>query len=284
MYSMVMTDTKKSAVSPPLRGRFEVVGFAEAYWCAFESVLANTPQLLRAAHRLRYQVFCVENDIFDPARNPEGLERDEYDSHSLQAVLLHRATQMIVGTIRLVLHKPGAQRGSLPFHNVCRDPRLRDPDFLPLETTAEIGRFAICKSSRHRLSGGSDGQEPRRLIAYMTLGLIMAALRMCIANGVEDVCAVMEPPLLRLLARLGFHFEPLGPVVEYYGMRQPCWANVMRLFARVKAERPEVWEVTTDRGRLFNPGFLPAETAHGYAGHAACAGRSQVCPASQQAD
>ena len=243
----------------------------EAYQRVFEGVPADTPELLHAAHRLRHQVFCVENDVFDPANNSGGLERDEYDSHSLQAVLLHRATKMIVGTVRLVLHKPGAYQGSLPFHKICRDPRLRDPGFLPLETTAEVGRFAISKGSRYTLRGVVNGQlcgfgnpadDPRRLIQYLVLGLIMAALQICVRQRIKDICAVMEPTLLRLLARLGFHFEPLGPVVEYYGLRQPCWANIAQLFARVGVERPEIWEVTTNRGRLLKPGFVPARNTY----------------------
>ena len=91
-----------------------------------------------------------------------------------------------------------------------------------------------------------------RLMPHMTLALIHAALQMCVDHHrVRHVCAVMEPRLLRLLARLGFHFEPLGPLVEYHGLRQPCFAELGALFARVGVERREVWEVTTDRGRVF---------------------------------
>ena len=115
---------------------------------ALTAIPADAPALLHAAHRLRYQVFCVENEVFDPADNPGGFERDAYDAHSVQALLLHRSTQAILGTVRLVLHKAGATEGSLPFHKVCRDPRLRDPAFLPLATTAEVGRFAISKEFR----------------------------------------------------------------------------------------------------------------------------------------
>ena len=232
---------------------------AEVYRQVFTGVPADTPELRRAAHRLRYQVFCVENKIFDPADNPGGLERDVYDDHSVQAVLLHRSSQMVVGTVRLVLHKPGAPRGSLPFHKICDHPRLRDPNFLPLETTAEVGRFAISKAFRPRSSEvvGDLSALDRlmrnfdRLLPHMTLALINLALQMCVAHQTRHVCAVMEPSLLRLLARLGFHFSPLGPAVEYHGLRQPCYANLTELFARVGAERRDVWEVTTERGCLF---------------------------------
>ena len=75
---------------------------------------------------------------------------------------------------------------------------------------------------------------------------------MCIAEGILDICMVMEPSLLRLLGGLGLHFTPLGPLINYYGLRQPCYVNLVELFARCRIERPEVWAVTTDYGRLFS--------------------------------
>jgi N-acyl amino acid synthase of PEP-CTERM/exosortase system len=232
----------------------------EAYQKLFVSIPADTPELQHEAYRLRYQVYCVERQFEDPGQNPGGLECDEYDSHSVQALLLHRDSQRTVGTIRLVLHKPGARCGTLPFHSVCHDPKLRDPDLLPFETTAELSRFAISKSFRQRDGDAAYGRvygpeelmcDPRRVIPHLTLGLMTAALRMGNTYGVEHVCAIMEPALLRLVERFGLYFNPIGPLVEYHGLRQPCYANVEELIAGIEAVRPDVWEVVTDRGRLW---------------------------------
>ncbi len=232
----------------------------EYYWTFFEGVAADTSQLLEDVHRLRYQIFCIERNIFDPGRFPDGLEYDEYDNHSLQAVLRHRQSQTIAGAVRLVLHRPGASSGSLPFHRVCRDPRIADPAFLPFEATAEIGRFAISKAFRRRYGDGSYGQAndilaSRRLIPHMTLGLMATALRLSIPYHIRYVCAVMEPVLLRLLARFGIRFRPIGPAVDYYGVRQPCYADLAELFAGIAVERPEIWQLITDCGRLLGPDF-----------------------------
>jgi N-acyl amino acid synthase of PEP-CTERM/exosortase system len=226
----------------------------------FECVQAKTPELLREAYRLRYEVYCIEHQFLDPADNPGGLERDAYDSHSVQGVLLHRDSQMMVGTVRLVLHESGAVGGSLPFHEVCQHPRLKDPNFLPLETTAELSRFAISKSFRRRADDGTYSRayapeelawDPRRVIPHMALGLMTIALQMSLPHNIRDVCAVMDPALLRLVARFGIHFHTLGPIVDYHGGRQPCYANVEEMLAGVEAERPDVWEVITDCGRLW---------------------------------
>ena len=266
-----LSQSESQAPSRPPNSR-QTVPLVEIYQKVFEGIPANTPELLREAHRLRYQVYCVENNFEDPAQNPGGLERDKYDSHSVHALLLHRASRMIVGTMRLVLHKPGVRHGCLPFHNVCGHPRLLDPDFLPFETTAELSRFAISKQFRRRINDGTYGQayDPdelvgtgRRAIPHIALGLMTMALQFGIHRRIEHVCAVMEPALLRLLSRFGIHFELLGPQIDYHGWRQPCYAKVETLLAGVEAERIDVWEVMTDRGRLWKSSYDP-QTADNY--------------------
>lgn len=231
----------------------------------FLAVPADTEELQREAYRLRYQVYCLEHNFEDPARNRDGLERDEFDEHSVQGVLLHRATRTTVGTVRLVLHEPGSSAGCLPFHQVCQDPRAHDRALLPLNSTFELSRFAISKLYRRRL--GDDGAdkpsiETARMIPHITLGLMTVALQIGIANGIEYVCAIMEPSMLRLLGRFGFHFSTLGPAVWYHGWRQPVYANVGSLLRGVRVERPEIWGIITDRGRLWPARFettMPVE-------------------------
>jgi N-acyl amino acid synthase of PEP-CTERM/exosortase system len=74
-------------------------------------------------------------------------------------------------------------------------------------------------------------------------------VRMSIENGITHWCAVMEPTLLRLLTRLGIHFEPIGPMIEYHGRRQPCYIPLEVLLPRVQRERPDVWDVITRGGK-----------------------------------
>ena len=223
----------------------------------FRFVTADTPELLREVHRIRYQVYCIENEFEDPRNNPEGFERDEFDEHSVHALLVHCASQAPVGTVRLVLHKPGAGGGSLPFHRVCRQAEAHRADFLPYETTAEFSRFAISKRCRHtaaQKAGGGPrefGDEERSTIPHVTIGLISAALRLCFTNGVTHVCAVMEPTLLRLLSRFGIRFQPLGPRVDYHGWRQPCFATLSGLMDGIERERRDVWDLVTDCGQLW---------------------------------
>jgi N-acyl amino acid synthase of PEP-CTERM/exosortase system len=91
----------------------------------------------------------------------------------------------------------------------------------------------------------------------ITLGLINGTVRMSVEHGVTEWFAVMEPSLLRLLAKYGIYFSPIGPMVNYHGMRQPCYVIFEKMLGRVRKERIDVWEFITENGRLLDRGDLP---------------------------
>lgn len=221
----------------------------------FEGVAADTSELKAECFRIRYQVYCIEQGFEDPA-SKQGLEEvDEYDERSVHALLVHRHSGLSIGTIRLVLHQEGL-RGSLPIHRVCQDPRVHDRTFLPPESTAEVSRLAIAKLVRGQIAaapfaGGRGGSSPPcGQSPVLALGLLRMAVELGLARGIRHVCAVMEPSLRRMLSRCGIHFEPLGPLVRYHGWRQPCYAPVSTLLHGIRSDRPDVWDVMTDGGRL----------------------------------
>lgn len=244
---------------------------ADLYAQWFCAILADTPELRREAFRLRYQVYCVENPFEDPADNPHEEESDAFDAHSVHSLLIHRPTGMVAGTVRLVLPLPDALDRSFAFQRVCHEPIVRDPKAFPILRMAEVSRFSISKAFRKRCTDGrypdehagaprTDGTE-RRILPHMTLGLIESLVRMSVQHHVSYWCAVMEPTLLRLLSRLGIYFDPIGPLVDYHGRRQPCYIKLTTLLARVARERPDVWEVLTDRGRHWQA-LLEQESSH----------------------
>jgi N-acyl amino acid synthase of PEP-CTERM/exosortase system len=220
----------------------------------FEGVAADTSELKAECFRIRYQVYCIEQGFEDPSSKP-GLEVDEYDERSVHALLVHRHSGLSIGTIRLVLHQ-GGERGSLPIHRVCQDPRIHDRTFLPPESTAEVSRLAIAKLVRGQIAvapfagHGRAGTAPCRQPPILALGLLRIAVELGLARGIRYVCAVMEPSLRRMLSRCGIHFEPLGPLVRYHGWRQPCYAGVSTLLHGIQSERPDIWDAMTDGGRV----------------------------------
>ncbi|MDD2336915.1 MAG: PEP-CTERM/exosortase system-associated acyltransferase [Geobacteraceae bacterium] len=227
----------------------------------FDIVQAETPELLDQAFRLRYQVYCRERGYEESAAFTDQRETDSFDNHSVHSLIVSRVDDSILGTVRLVLAGNDASTPIFPMHQICRNFRIAHMRPLCLSKTAEISRFAISKVARKYLtiSASQDGfrvkkpgENTRLARPSIVLGLMKAILQMSLERGITDWLAVMDPSLLRLLARFGIYFQPVGPLVAYHGMRQPCYGNIQFLLKRIRKEQPDIWAFITDEG-YFSP-------------------------------
>ena len=187
--------------------------------------LATHPDDILAACQLRHQVYCVERK-FEPAA-PALLETDEFDDCAYHVVLRECVSREVLGTVRLVPATPVGP--GFPMEGACGPTLLR---ILPRATTAEVSRFAISKERRD--IGSSTA-------SLLRLSLVQGAIRVSRSLGLTHWCAAMEPSLLRLLTSTGIHFQRLGPLVEYHGIRQPASADIANLLDRMYGEQPELW-------------------------------------------
>lgn len=250
----------KLEFSPTERSAPETT-LSEFYWSWFQVRMADTEELRDTAFKLRYRVYCIENAFEDPSANSDGREMDDHDEHSAHSLLIYRPTGAAAGTVRLVLPIPHDLDHSFALQSVCSHPLLRDLARFPVQKMAEVSRFCISKEFRRRWGDGScvggessdevemSVEDERRILPHLSLGLIESLVRMSVDNRVTHWCAMMEPTLLRLLTRLGIHFDPIGPLIEYHGRRQPCYIPLEVLLPRVQRERPDVWDVITRGGR-----------------------------------
>lgn len=195
--------------------------------------MAETKETIHEAQQLRYQVFCTERNIF--SISPEAcLEADDFDTNARHVVIRNRRTGEVVGTVRLVLNSPSKSGCSFPMQRYC------DPDLfsdLPMESTAEISRFALSKQ-RRATNCPSD--------SLLRLGLMQGILRLSSELGLTHWCAVMERSLLRLLQGAGVHFSPVGPLIDIYGLRQPSVAEISTVLHRGKRQCPDLYAFITD--------------------------------------
>ena len=216
----------------------------------FATVTADSPERIRIAQKLRHQVYCVENPL--EHENQEGIETDIFDSHAAHSLLVHRPSDIALGTVRLILPLRDETAHSFPMQTVLDADTSREFRNIPLHSAAEVSRFSISRQSR-RLMEATDQTERdfiRNTAPLMRLGLIQALVRMSLQHNVTHWCAVMEQSLLRMLAAMGIHFVPLGPAVQYHGLRQPCFCVVPKMLEDVKRERPAFWSVLTSGGAL----------------------------------
>jgi N-acyl amino acid synthase of PEP-CTERM/exosortase system len=222
----------------------------------FSTVCADSPALVEVAHALRFQVYCLERKFENAEEYPNGLEIDAYDDHAVQGILCHRPTRSALGAVRLI-HTRGGAPDSLPIERLLRANALDLSDYVDLSQTIEISRFAISKEFRRRRSDEMDmpalAQTDAASETHLAfLGLSQFALREGVKRNVLFWTAVMEPKLLRLLARMGICYTPIGPLVEHHGIRQPCYCYVPDTLENAHRINPHCWDVLTDGGRLHD--------------------------------
>jgi N-acyl amino acid synthase of PEP-CTERM/exosortase system len=224
---------------------------ASHYDSHFSIVRATTPELLRKAYRLRYQVYCVENPFENPEQQVDGCETDKYDERSVHTLLVHRRTGEVAGTSRVILPH---ESEPLPIATLLNGADLRRFADFPRARTAEISRFAVSKHFRRRCGEKSCADveqdenvgvrevDERRLMPFVTLGLLKGVFDVCRDYKITHLSAVMEPPLIRILRRLGLDFIPIGDLVEHHGRRQPCVARLMDLVEHSRETDTLLWQ------------------------------------------
>lgn len=225
------------------------------------AVIADTDSLREKSFRLRYAVYCLENEFESAADNPGGIETDKYDIQSQHGLLLLEPSERVIGTARLIMPSQNGSAVPLPTLRLCSPDVLETyASRIPLDKAAELSRFAVTKGFRRKsfandmkLLGysGAEGDETGRAIPHVSLGLMRSVVAMAQSGGITHLFAVMEPSLLRMLKFLGIHFETMGPMIEHHGHRQPSFCDLHKLLATTYEERPEIWEILTDSGRLW---------------------------------
>lgn len=236
----------------------------------FEVITADTPLLLEETFHLRYQIYCQEKQALNPSQGE--FETDEFDCRSIHNLIRHNSSGTYMGSVRMILAEPGDQASPFPFETYLSQksyaafPGLAS---LPRGRIAELSRFLISARFRsRRREGGSTRpnnppsippQKERRIFPHPVLGLFVAIVRMAAVYGVTHWYAFMSPSLHRLLRQFGIRFQPIGPVVEYYGPRCPYLGVVPEVMDGIYHFRRDIWDLLTDRGRFWSAPQAPQQ-------------------------
>jgi N-acyl amino acid synthase of PEP-CTERM/exosortase system len=205
-----------------------------------------TASALREAYRLRYQVYCTDRGFLS---GNAGIETDGFDAHARHAIIRWRRTNEAIGTVRLVMPAGSDAEDDFPVEAVC------DPSAMhgfSRSTTGEVSRFALAKHLTASVRSVSAETS-----SLLRLALLRGALMLSAEAGHTHWLALMQPTLLRMLRGDGLRFEPLGPIVEYHGRRQPVMANLRTMLAGAARAQPAVWHYLTAGGTLFHPQPAP---------------------------
>ena len=213
----------------------------------FELLIADTPELIEQCYRLRHQVYCKEHHYEPSAGESSGLETDDWDERARHVLIRHRDTGFGLATTRLILSDPADPQRAFPAeYHAGIDPTefALSPMFLPRHSIAEVSRFSISKAARGYLrdTGVIDyAISDRDLSSWITLRLIGGLVELSRGHAVAQWYTLMEGGFIRLLRRMGLHFEPIGAAIEFHGRRFVALDSVDDLMSGMRREQPEVY-------------------------------------------
>jgi N-acyl amino acid synthase of PEP-CTERM/exosortase system len=195
----------------------------------------DSPRLLEKSYRLRYQVYCLERRFLPAEAYPDGLERDEFDCHSVHVGVVDPHDEL-AGTARLVMNSAAGL------------PLLRHCTLFPGETAIDDPRHRVVEASRLSVSRhysrrqddafftpppsapvvpapsrGTERRDGRHDVFLMVLkALYQASKRMAATHWI----VATERSLQRRGAEYGFPFRVVGPESNYAGRIEPYIMSV----------------------------------------------------------
>ena len=208
---------------------------------------------LSAICQLRYQVYVDECGFERPEDHPGGLERDEYDQHSIHFYACPKHSDDVVGAARIIL---GSER-PLPIERHFDINQL--PSGVRREQAAEISRLAVSKkfrchaidraiyrtkqiAAKHmHLSMENDLDFRRHCERELVRGLYINAFRISKDSGLTHLYAVMAKGLYVILKRWGIFFVQVGPEKDYHGIRAPYLVSLESIAHSWEKMHPELY-------------------------------------------
>jgi N-acyl amino acid synthase of PEP-CTERM/exosortase system len=226
----------------------------------FEMVPANSEELKKEVYKLRYQVYCVENEFLDSTHYQEAMESDEFDSHSCHYLIYHRKLNVYMATTRLILPDKNNPDKLFPIEIHSKIDKTDALTNVSRHSLAEASRFCISKEFRRRKNEfpmnskheNTFTLDERRIFPHITLALFACLIKISYDHGIKDWFAVMEPALIRFFTMLGINFNEIGPLTDYHGKRQPCIINVDNLLEGVANKDESKWNMLTNKGSFWN--------------------------------
>lgn len=208
----------------------------------FKKISYDDP-LLNEVYKLRYKVYCEEWGFERPEDHPGGVERDDFDAHSVHFVAIRKEDRKLIGTTRIIFHS----KLGFPIEEHCHI----NGAILKSNKAhwGEISRLAVSKELRKRANDNSiyknedplihdmnsPFQEKRKFENQIVIGLYRCIYRESLESGLTHLYAVMAKGLFLLLSRIGISFVQAGPGIEYHGIRTPyigCIKDMLEEFSR----------------------------------------------------
>lgn len=201
----------------------------------YRTTLASGPADVEAVQRLRHDVFGLEcGALLDPRGSQLGLDVDEWDEHSAHLLVREVATDLVVGTYRLLPPERAQALGrgySDSEFDLSRHAALRS-------TTVEAGRS--CVHPDHR-NGAVITQLWAGVARYVLSGgytHLAGCASISLADGGSTAAGVWDVVRERHLAPAGLRVVPRRPFDVEAPVRPATltWPPLVRAYLKVGAK------------------------------------------------
>jgi len=199
--------------------------------------IAHSDVRMEEIFRLRFKVYCQECGYEDACDYQSGLEHDSFDAVSTHFAACESGDGKVVGTVRII-------RGSRMGFPALNHFKIDEPCLpkVPSNQIGEISRLAISKEYRRRMVDRAIYSDDRKVVSFfdekekrdwrkrfeleLVTGLYHCIYEESLRLGLTHLYAVMSDGLYALLKRWGLVWEPIGPLMDYHGVRRPYVASV----------------------------------------------------------
>ncbi len=232
----------------------------------FEIVPAISDELKNEVYKLRYQVYCIENNFESPSQFPDEMEFDDFDQRSVHYLIRHRRSGDYAATVRLILPDAINPEKLFPLEQYCEIDNHTIMQPIDRKYLGEVSRLCVSKAFKKRKNEaytlaaiGSDRQEyfsleEKRTFPLISIALIACTVKASFENDIHYSYGTMEPPWFRLVSALGINFIKIGPLVDYHGERWPAVIKVTDMLDRVAEKNPAIWNLLTNKGCFLQTG------------------------------
>ncbi|MGZ8190371.1 MAG: PEP-CTERM/exosortase system-associated acyltransferase [Methylococcaceae bacterium] len=232
----------------------------------FEMVPALSDELKNEVYKLRYQVYCIENEFLNSEDYPDDLEFDEFDQQSIHYLIRHRKSGDYAATTRLIFPDTNNPEKLFPLELHCEIDNFLVMQPINRKSLGEISRFCVSKAFKKRKNEantlapivGSDSRDyftlnERRNFPYISLALMACVIKSSYENDIHYLYATTEPPWFRYVSTLGINLTKIGPLKDYHGERWPTVIKITDMLDCIAEKNPEIWNLLTHKGC-----FLPS--------------------------
>ena len=226
-------------------------------------VPAISDELKKEAYKLRYQVYCIENQFLNAEDYSDNLEFDEFDQQSVHYLIRHRKSGDYAATTRIILTDNRNPKKPFPLEVHCKIDNVAVMQPINRKHLGEVSRFCVSKSFKKRknethilgpINSDQSSQmtsDEKRTFPHITLALIACFIKASYENDIQYLYATMESSLIRFMSALGIHFIKIGPLADYHGERWPTVIKITDLLDGVAEKNPALWDLLTDKGLLL---------------------------------